>query len=391
MKTTIIQEIDPTEHEKDDEEKRNSLELRQHESPKNIENYLMLLKAFYENSFIPLTSSRAHPTTHQRSESFKENIFSNQNDDNNANSNQHKRDINISINNELDNSIIKESKAGNVGNASTTNNNTSLGNAIINSLDVSINVASKPSPLPVVRDLADNLHIISATLKTHDQQMVTSSSAGKEDEEKCSSMNNKWKLQQKNIVKEEKQTRLSEDEIDNDSDIRTTTARAAALDCRKIGRNGTSTPLPDDILFDYHNIVRSYHGNKFHCSNTAIVRPTPTTPNNHNHHHNVRQQQPSNRADDDVRDYREERCRSSEMRKSNKHSGDVKPITSTYLSMTRSMGLADEDALNMVSLAQLFACMLRNVFLTNKSFFGPHTFVFFSYVIFNQLWSSYPE
>lgn len=337
MKTTIVQEIDPIEHKtsENEDEKRRSLDISRREPPKNIENYLLLLKAFYENSFIPLSNARAHSSVKQ-SESFKENIFANQND-NNASCNQVKRDIN---NDELDNSIMKEPSGVNE-NDQVNNSNSSHANLPINS----VNIANSPSIMPNnnSRDYRNNLRTScqsATTLKTPEQQMVTSSSG--EAEENGTSMNNKWNLQQQQkTIKRE--ARLSEDEIDNDLAICKPTTRASSSRCNE---SGMCAPVPDDILFDYHNIVTSYHSNKFLCSNTAIVRPTPTTPNNHNHHLNMRQ--PSSR-EDDVKDYGEERCRSSEMRKSNKHSGDVKPITSTYLSMTRSMGLADEDALNMVS------------------------------------------
>lgn len=317
----------------------------------------MLLKAFYDNSFTPLAPSSLQRTSRDHSSEprseFKENIF--------GNCNQMKRDINININNELEKDPIP-------GNNKSSTDGQNLGNIIINSVDVSINVASKPSTLSDnfnndSSDYGNNFRILCspsssptslpATLKTPDQQIVTSSSG--EAEENCS-MNNKWKKaaqRRKCIIKNEE--RLSGDEIDEDSDIRRPTRAATYSNGNENGvaNRPTLAPVPDDILFDYHNIVRSYHGNKILCSNTAIDRPTPnittttSATNNHNHHHNLRQH---SSREDDVKDYREERCRSSEMRKSNKHSsGDIKPITSTYLSMTRSMGLDDDDALNLVS------------------------------------------
>jgi hypothetical protein len=131
----------------------------------------------------------------------------------------------------------------------------SLNNIIINSLDV----ASKLSTNIITCD-RDNDVNNSSTLINDNQQIVTSSSD--EIDENCEDLC---------VVKQQKQfTRV----------------------------------LPDNILFDYHNIIRSY---------------TTTT---------------------------KDKKKCIEMKK---NIVDIKPITSTYLSLTRSMGLTDEDALNLVS------------------------------------------
>lgn len=240
----------------------------------------MLLKAFYDQQ--KFSPHKIH-SSEKKNESFKENIFANQSDVNNENGNRNqlKRDINININNELDNSIAASER--------------NLGNIIINSLDVSIKL-----PHIECRDRGNDVHISCSqttpltglkSSNNDNQQIVTSSS-----DENCS------------LNDEDRNLTFSDDE--NDA---TTVTRA-------VYRNTTTTTVPDDILFDYHNILRSYRSNKFNSNNNFMMKIK--------HPNRV----------DDVKDYHM-KCTI----------GDIKPITSAYLSMTRSMGLTDEDALNLVS------------------------------------------
>lgn len=99
----------------------------------------------------------------------------------------------------------------------------------------------------------------------------------------------------------------------------TKTARASDL-LRVVDKKFDA--VPDDIAAAFFD----YQSNKHHtiCNNNFVKYTS---------------------SEDDVDDYH---TKSIGYNKRNS-TGDIKPITSTYLLMTRSMGLTDEDALNLVS------------------------------------------
>lgn len=84
--------------------------------------------------------------------------------------------------------------------------------------------------------------------------------------------------------------------------------------------------VPDDISSDYHNMK---------------ARMSATCDDNS-----------AKYSSSEINTKRFQWQRGKASRKSNNSAGDIKPITSTYLLMTRSMGLDDEDALNLVSFSQ---------------------------------------
>ncbi|CAO1405624.1 unnamed protein product [Diamesa hyperborea] len=100
--------------------------------------------------------------------------------------------------------------------------------------------------------------------------------------------------------------------------------------------------IPDDMSFDYHNI-KNYYDDKTttssSLSNTKKYQAASPTP--------LR-----TICDDDYHDSKE--MPSIDITKHNKHhnnSTNIKPITSTYLRLTRSWGIWDEDALNLDSIS----------------------------------------
>lgn len=328
MKSTIVQEI--SEIELNDGEKNlsdgtsnNQQSLSDDDYPRNIEDYIALLKALYENSsLLNRFKGIQEQSCEGKFESFKENIVANQATDN-GNSNQQqqvqRKNISINIRNESDNSMKDAPKP--VG------GERSLGNLVINSLDVSINVGRKAS-----YGNAEKLRISCTTppyrkapsplVSPDTHQMVTSSSSEPADEEITfnirpitSPASSSTKNENNNLASHNA----------NDGPTRAGNSNGVEI----------SEAVPDDISYDYHNI-KYYDDDDKHTSSTTCNNNSVKYPN----------------GEDDAGDYHTRRITSIDTAKCNKNNnstGDIKPITSTYLLMTRSMGLTDEDALNLVS------------------------------------------
>jgi hypothetical protein len=322
MKSTIVQEMPEIEHVDDDKKNlsdgtlNNQPSLSAADYPKNIEHYIALLRALYENSSLLNHRIQAQPCE-MRFESFKENIVANQLT-NNAHSNQQG----------VPRKNTKTDSDDAVG------SERSLGNIIIKSLDVSINVAGKTEfdcggygNINKLRISCSTKKTVSSPLASPDtQQLVTSSSDGDDEETGLSS---------------------SPKNENNNHNINDGPTRAVYGE-----RVETGT---DDISFDYHKIKHHNDDDK-HTTSTTCNNNSTKYPN----------------GDDDAGDYRTKDIVASidVMAKSNKHnnsSGDIKPITSTYLLMTRSMGLTDEDALNLVSEEFfVFVRYLKDIFMLNN-------------------------
>ena len=358
MKSTIVQEIskietNDCEKNSTDETSNNQHSLSQNDYPKNIENYFGFLKALYENSSLLNRIKNIQGQSCERTfESFKENIIDNHLD-NNSNSNQQqqqiqRKGININVRDDSDNSMKAISK--------TVGGERSLGNIIINSLDVSINVPGKANyncshgdtkevriSCPTTPSKSDSLPLSSPD----SHQLVTSSSSEPGDEDNT--------LKNKSITSS---LPASKNENNNlaSHNINDGPTRAAYSNRVEI----TET-VPDDISFDYHSI--KYYGDD-------DKRTTSTTCKGHSTKY-------TNGADD-VKDYHTENIVSIDTAKCNKQNnstGDIKPITSTYLLMTRSMGLTDEDALDLVSEAFLdnFLKRILRSCLTTRQFLFSFT------------------
>lgn len=330
MKSSIVQEIPkiPTsdcEKNPTDGTSSNQQSLSQNDYPKNIENYFVILKALYENSSLLNRFKGTEAQSCERKfKSFKENIVANQLDNNgNSNQQQHiqRKNININIKNELDNSMKDASK--------TVGGERSLGNIIINSLDVSINVARKTN-YDCNYENSDNVKISCSAPPTKtvplpltspdSQQLVTSSSSEPGDEDV---LNNRPITSSSSSSKHENNNLVSHNV--NEGPTRAVYSNRVEI----------SETVPDDISFDYHNI-KCYDDDDKRTSSTTCIGHSPKYPN----------------GADDAEDYHTKGITSIDIVKCNKQNnstGDIKPITSTYLLMTRSMGLTDEDALNLVS------------------------------------------
>jgi hypothetical protein len=335
MKSTFVQEISIKELHtvgKDEEDSKklsgapahNQQSLSERDYPKNIENYFVLLKALYENSsLVNRIKSIQEQSCERKLESFKENIIAIEVDNNrNSNQQQHvtKKNININIKNESDISAREACK--------TVGSERSLGNIIINSLDVSINVAAKTNSTDCSYGNDEHLAVSCSTspktnlpLVSCDslEQLVTSSSSEPSDEQTI--------LDEKPITSSSEKSENNNLASNNINDG--PTARAVNSTGVKM-----SQMVPDDISFDYHDIKCSGNvddDDKHTTSTTCNNNPTKY----------------SSGEDDDV-DYHTKTI-TEHCNKRNNSAGDIKPITSTYLLMTRSMGLTDEDALNLVS------------------------------------------
>jgi hypothetical protein len=317
MKLPLIQEISQTDDLDENEHKNppddsplanNQQQLSSTEEyPKNIENYFVLLKALYENSsLLNRIKDIQEQSCETKHESFKENIVSNQAINNPQVS---RKNININIKNELE----KDSAGG----------ERNLGNIIINSLDVSINVAGKTNfdgdygninKVRISCTTSPSKKVSQLSAEQDNQQLVTSSS------ESIDCVNNDA-LSSSTIKRENNNLGL---EKINDGPTR------AVCSSREV------ESVPDDIAFDYQHI--KCHGND------DGEHTTSTTCNNNSTKH------PS--GEDDAEDYHTKNVASIDTVKCNRHNnstGDIRPITSTYLLMTRSMGLTDDEALNLVS------------------------------------------
>lgn len=272
MKSTIVQEISEIEIEKkairdDDDTPRSNNPNRDY--PKNIENYYALLRALYEDN----STTMAQSCERKSCDSLKENQICSTN--NAEISNQQRKNININIKNEPNNSEA---------------------DIIINSLDVSINGSY------------GNINKVSISCTTtptkvgspphSDRQIVTSSTL-------CDN---------------------------NFCDTKTAARALLSSHLRVVDKKFDS--IPDDIAA----ALLDYRSNKQHTTcNNNFVKYTS--------------------SEDDVDDYH---TKSIGYNKRNS-TGDIKPITSTYLLMTRSMGLTDEDALNLVSRRIGFVCVRLEV------------------------------
>lgn len=348
MKSPLVQEIFKTDELEGEETKKicddtptsnnqqQQLTLPGVNSPKNIENYFVLLKALYENSsLLNRIKGIQQQSCEKKFESFKENIIVNQ-AIKNKNSNQQeisRKNINISIKNELDNSVKP-----------ATGVERSLGNIIINSLDVSINVAGKTNYDGDHGNIS-NVHILCTTSPTKkvllplaspdNQQLVTSSSSEPGDEdENCANTN----ALSSSSMKTNNNNNSASENI-NDGPTRAVCSSRVEVET-----------VPDDISFDYRNI-KYYSDDDKHTTSTTCNNNSAKYPN----------------GEDDAGDYHTKDAASIDTVKRNKHNnstGDIKPITSTYLLMTRSMGLTDDEALNLVSGIMcflLFANLLKKI------------------------------
>lgn len=294
-------------------------------------NYFELFRAIYENSSL-LGRRIQEQSSARKFESFKENIVGNQ-AINNGNSNQHqhqRKNININIKSESDNSPKDSTK--------TAGGERSLGNIIINSLDVSIKthydgdygninkvrISCSTSPPKASVPLPCS----SPAQPSPDNHQLVTSSSGDEDNGPLSSGTG-----------HENNNNSASRCINNIDTTRAAFSQGVEL----------SKTVPDDISFDYHNIKHySNHDGKH------TRRSSSTTCNNNSTKYPNGDDGDDDDVDTDEEDYHTKGSASSMAKttKCNKHnnsSGDIKPITSTYLLMTRSMGLTDEDALNMVS------------------------------------------
>lgn len=262
MKSTIFQEIENEkkpkrdEHDADDDTPTSNNPDRDY--PKNIENYYALLRALYDNN----STTTMQSCERKSCDSLKENQIC---ATNNAEfSNQHRKDININIKNEPNNS-----EADIIINSLDVSINGSYGN--INKVSISCTTTpTKAVPVPVSSSSPHSNH-----------QIVTSSST-----------------------------------LCDNNFCHTKTARASLASHQRVVDKKFDS-IPDDIavLLDYRQHTT--------CNNNFVKYTS---------------------SEDDV-DYH---VRSIDYNKRNS-TGDIKPITSTYLLMTRSMGLTDEDALNLVS------------------------------------------
>lgn len=323
----LIQEISQNEKVDDADTKKtsdatqtmnNQQQLSNGECPKNIENYFNLLKSLYENtSLLNRIKGIQQQSCEKKFESFKENIE----EINNGMCNRQqfpRKNININTKNELDESA--RDAAGDERN---------LGNIILNSLDVSINVAEKISydggygninKLRISSTTSPKEKISLPLASPDNQQLVTSSSSEPGDEvDNCANNN---ALFSSSSIKRENNNLASG--IINDGPTRAVCSSRVDEEI-----------VPDDIVFDYQHM--KYHGDDGkHTTSTTCNNNSAKYPN----------------GEDDAKDYHTKDVASIDTVKCNEHNnstGDIKPITSTYLLMTRSMGLTDDEALNLVS------------------------------------------
>lgn len=327
--------------------------------PRNIENYYLLLKALYENSSM-LSRIKDDPihehSCEKKFESFKENIIANQINNNEIPNQQllllqqqqhiYRKNVNINIKNDSDRNSMKD--------------------IVINSLDVSINVASKPTttnnygnvkilcstttpstklptppttPSPQSSPSFTSISLPSMLSDNQDIHLVTSSGSAEDDEEM------KIKLIHDTAVTSAAD--IAADSISNEKNTNIFTsnnANSSNSNPTRAVRNNHGVEnfrcyaIPDDMSFDYHNI-KNYYNDKTTTSSSLS--------NTKNY------QAPTllrTICDDDYHHGKE--MPSIDITKHNKHhnnSTNIKPITSTYLRLTRSWGIWDEDALNLVS------------------------------------------
>lgn len=130
---------------------------------------------------------------------------------------------------------------------------------------------------------------------------------------------------------------------------------------KNINNHGVTTQVPDDSNINYNQNKDDDENYDDHHD----IKRTPCN-NNHNEPHT-----------DGANDYHTNgiitaaSIDTSPSRRVAHLTGDIKPITSTYLLMTRSMGLTDEDALNLVSRNFFFfPFLIDNAHLWKLEFFS---------------------
>lgn len=333
--------------------------LSEEDYPKNIENYYLLLRALYENSSLlnrikDINGDGDENPEQSCEESFKENNL-------NKNNKNTKTDLNES-------SVVEKE--------------TNHGNIIINSLDVSINVAGKTQysdgsygninkvrisctttptklhPLPT----SSNASIITTTTTTIspiNQQLVT-----------ASSMNDAKNCQNSKNVSENENNKYCND----------ATARAASYIKNNHRVTRIYEKVPDDLSLhnNYQHIkhdrdenYEDVDDNRNNSSNNNDyddnIKHTTNTPCNNN------LSKYTNGENDIDNDYHTRGIISIDTSRRSHSTGDIKPITSTYLLMTRSMGLSDTEALNLVSSFILYTILppLKIKYI-NLFYFSPY-------------------
>lgn len=342
--------------------------------PKNIENYYLLLKALHENSSM-LSRIKDDPIHEQscekKFESFKENIIANQIHNNEIPNQQqlllllqqqqqqqiYRKNININIKNDSDRNSMKDiiinslDVSINVASKPTTTNNYGNVKILCSTTTPSINITTPHSTSPPPSPSFTSIVLPSMMSDNQDINLVTSSSSAEQDEE--------IKI---NLVHDSAVTSaaaISANSISNEknnNNFTSNNANSSESNPTRAVRNNHGVEnfrcyaIPDDMSFDYHNI-KNYYDDKTttssSLSNTKKYQAPSPTP--------LR-----TICDDDYHDSKE--MPSIDITKHNKHhnnSTNIKPITSTYLRLTRSWGIWDEDALNLVS--QIFTLFLLYV------------------------------
>lgn len=317
--------------------------LSDEDYPKNIENYYLLLRALYENSSLlnrikDINGDGDENPEQSCEESFKENNLNKNNKNRNVNT---KNDLNESS------GVEKETNHGNI---------------IINSLDVSINVAGKthfsdgsygninkvrisctttptklhPHPTSSSSNASSIITTTTTTISPINQQLVTTPS-----------MNDAKNSQNSKIVSENENNKYCNDAV----------ARAASYIKNNHRVTRIYEKVPDDLSLhnNYQHIkhdrdenYEDVDDNRNNSSNNNgyddNIKHTTNTPCNNN------LSKYTNGENDIDNDYHTRGIISIDTSRLSHLTGDIKPITSTYLLMTRSMGLSDTEALNLVSL-----------------------------------------
>ncbi|CAG9802929.1 unnamed protein product [Chironomus riparius] len=352
IKTPMLQEIAEIEN-KASECKQNDLcndndsrvsnnqqqSLSDEDYPKNIENYYLLLRALYENSSLlnrikDINDDGDENPEQSCEEAFKEN-----------NLNKNNKNKNVNTKNDLNESSVIEKE-------------TNHGNIIINSLDVSINVAGKTHcsdgsygninkvrisctttptklhPLPTSSNATSIITTTTTTISPINQQLGTAPSM--------------------NDAKNSKN--VSENE--NNKYCNDAVARAASYIKNSHGVMRIYEKVPDDLSLhnNYQHIkhdrdenYEDVDDNRNKSSNNNDyddnIKHTTNTPCNNN------LSKYTNGENDIDNDYHTRDIISIDTSRRSHLTGDIKPITSTYLLMTRSMGLSDTEALNLDSIS----------------------------------------
>lgn len=299
MKVPLLQEVPDTERKEQNDlcnENDNQQQLLKDEDyPKNIENYYLLLKALYENSSIISRIKNEERNEQSSEESFKEN--------------------NLNRNNKSS-AVEKEPNMTNLlGLSINTTEKTSTEEGFGNDNKLIFSHTSTPTKMTTSKETKSPIN----------QQLVTSTSLNEFGSGQSSNNNKNSKYY-------------------NNS----TTARADS------NMGVTYETVPDDSSLNYRDIkhnARNYEDNNNHRRNGCDdIAGTPCNNNNSSSKY-------TNGENEIDNDYRKSATISIETSRRAHLTGDIKPITSTYLLMTRSMGLTDDDALNLVSKFSYFFCV----------------------------------